>query len=101
MVNRVYKYGVVPLGLIPEEGISELFRSNKLWNRLVETTMTIDGHMNRRGETQTKNIQSLPTNWMLWKMKSMWLMPEKRTARMKRLNRVRGMLHWLPSPMTK
>lgn len=32
---RVYKYGLVPIGHLPEEAISELWRANKLWNTLV------------------------------------------------------------------
>ena len=34
--TRVYKYGAVPLEQIPEPAIEELFKANKLWNRLVE-----------------------------------------------------------------
>lgn len=33
---RVYKYGIVPKGPFPEEAIQELWRANKLWNKLVE-----------------------------------------------------------------
>jgi transposase len=36
METRVYKYGLIPLGYPPEEAISELWRANKLWNKLVE-----------------------------------------------------------------
>jgi len=40
-VTRVYKYGVVfdlPIARnFPEDAVSELFKANKLWNRLVET----------------------------------------------------------------
>ena len=32
---RVYKYGLVPIGYIHEEAISELWRANNLWNTLV------------------------------------------------------------------
>lgn len=32
---RVYKYGLVPIGYLPEEAISELWRANNLWNSLV------------------------------------------------------------------
>tara|TARA_Y100001970_G_C14229965_1_gene857980 strand:- start:1070 stop:2824 length:1755 start_codon:yes stop_codon:yes gene_type:complete len=34
--TRVYKYGAVPLGPFPEEGIEHLKSANKLWNSLVE-----------------------------------------------------------------
>lgn len=34
--TRVYKYGAVPLGPFPEEGVEELWRANRLWNALVE-----------------------------------------------------------------
>ena len=33
---RVYKYGLVPIGYPSEEAISELWRANNLWNKLVE-----------------------------------------------------------------
>ena len=33
--TRVYKYGLVPIGTVPEEAISELWRANQLWNNLV------------------------------------------------------------------
>lgn len=32
---RVYKYGLVPIGYLPDEAISELWRANNLWNTLV------------------------------------------------------------------
>ena len=32
---RVYKYGLVPIGYLPDEAISELRRANDLWNTLV------------------------------------------------------------------
>ena len=32
---RVYKYGLIPIGLLPEQPISELWRANNLWNSLV------------------------------------------------------------------
>lgn len=35
--TRVYKYGAVPLEQMPQEGIEELFRANRLWNELVAT----------------------------------------------------------------
>jgi transposase len=34
--TRVYKYGAIPLGLFPKEGVDQLFRANQLWNKLVE-----------------------------------------------------------------
>jgi hypothetical protein len=34
--TRVYKYGAVPIGPFPSEGMDELWRANKLWNQLVE-----------------------------------------------------------------
>ena len=34
---RAYQYGAVQLGPFPEEGVELLFKSNALWNRLVET----------------------------------------------------------------
>ena len=33
---RTYKYGLVPKGYVSDTAIDELYRSNKLWNRLVE-----------------------------------------------------------------
>ena len=33
---RVYKYGMVIKGTLPEQAIDELYKSNALWNRLVE-----------------------------------------------------------------
>lgn len=35
MTTRVYKYGAVPLEQMPQDGIKELFRANRLWNELV------------------------------------------------------------------
>lgn len=35
MTTRVYKYGAVPLEQMPQDGIEELFRANRLWNELV------------------------------------------------------------------
>jgi transposase len=32
----VYQYGAVPIGSFPEEGLDELWRTNHLWNQLVE-----------------------------------------------------------------
>lgn len=29
--TRVYQYGTVPLGPFPEEGITSLWKANKLW----------------------------------------------------------------------
>ncbi len=34
--TRFYKYGLVPIGHVPEEAISELWRANRLWNSLVD-----------------------------------------------------------------
>ena len=34
--TRVFKYGAVPLGPFPKEGMDELARANRLWNKLVE-----------------------------------------------------------------
>lgn len=34
--TRVYKYGLVPIGTFPETAISELWRANNLWNKLVD-----------------------------------------------------------------
>ena len=34
--TRVYKYGAIPLGPFPTEGVDQLFRANQLWNKLVE-----------------------------------------------------------------
>lgn len=34
--TRVYKYGLVLKTALPQEAISELYRANKLWNKLVE-----------------------------------------------------------------
>jgi hypothetical protein len=34
--TRVYQYGAVPLGPFPEEGVEFLYKSNALWNKLVE-----------------------------------------------------------------
>ena len=33
---RVYKYGLVPIGPLPQEGVDTLYKTNKLWNTLVE-----------------------------------------------------------------
>jgi len=33
---RVYKYGLVPKGCLPDEAKDELLRANNLWNKLVE-----------------------------------------------------------------
>jgi hypothetical protein len=33
---RVYKYGLVPIGHLDERAIEELWRANKMWNKLVE-----------------------------------------------------------------
>ena len=32
---RVYKYGLVPIGYLPDDAVSELWRANNLWNTLV------------------------------------------------------------------
>ena len=34
--TRTYKYGLVPKGYAPKAAINELYRANKLWNKLVE-----------------------------------------------------------------
>jgi len=34
--TRVYKYRAIPMGPFPREGVNQLFRANKLWNKLVE-----------------------------------------------------------------
>ena len=34
--TRAYQYGVVPLDAFPKEGIDELFKANRLRNKLVE-----------------------------------------------------------------
>ena len=34
--TRVYKYGLVIKGYLPKKAIDELYKTNKLWNRLVE-----------------------------------------------------------------
>ena len=34
--TRVYKYGAIPLGPFPTEGVDQLVRGNQLWNKLVE-----------------------------------------------------------------
>ena len=34
--TRVYQYGAVPIDMFPDEGSSELFRANRLWNNLVD-----------------------------------------------------------------
>lgn len=33
----VYQYGAVPIGPFPEAGVDELWRANRLWNKLVES----------------------------------------------------------------
>ena len=32
---RVYKYGLVPIGYLPDDAVNELWRANNLWNTLV------------------------------------------------------------------
>lgn len=34
--TRVYKYGLVSKGYVPKEAIDELYKTNQLWNRLVD-----------------------------------------------------------------
>ena len=60
--TRVYKYGAVPIGPFPSEGMDELWRANKLWNQLVEI------HNNNRTKyEEARCAVNIVTSVQLWR----------------------------------
>jgi hypothetical protein len=49
---RVYKYGLVPIGYLPDEAISELWRANNLSVTIKEWVIL----QNAQNRTSTKNM---------------------------------------------
>ena len=81
--TRVYKYGAVPLGPFPEEGIDSLWKANRLWNNLVQihNEHSVIYDQARRDEDEEYNIISAELEEIEDKIKKAF--DEKRTARMK------------------
>ena len=85
--TRVYKYGAVPLGPFPKEGVDQLFRANRLWNKLVEIHNEHSEHYDqaRRDADEEYNTLSVELDNVEDRVKAAFT--EKRNARMKASSR--------------
>ena len=81
--TRVYKYGAIPLGPFPTEGVDQLFRANQLWNKLIEIHNEHSGYYDqaRRDAYEEYNTLSVELENVEERMKKAFT--EKRNARMK------------------
>ena len=81
--TRVYKYGAVPLGPFPEEGVEFLYKAHALWNRLVEIHNDSSDHFDeaRQDADEEYRILSKALDELNTKIDDAF--NEKRNARMK------------------
>ena len=86
--TRVYKYGAIPLGPFPTEGVDQLFRANQLWNKLVEIHNEHSEYYDqaRRDADEEYNTLSVELDNVEERVKK--APTEKRNARMKAASRV-------------
>ena len=86
--TRVYKYGAIPLGPFPTEGVDQLVRGNQLWNKLVEIHNDHSEYYDqaRRDADEEYNTLSVELDNVEERVKK--APTEKRNARMKAASRV-------------
>ena len=85
--TRVYKYGAIPLGPFPTEGVDQLVRGNQLWNKLVEIHNEHSEYYDqaRRDADEEYNTLSVELDNVEERVKK--APTEKRNARMKAASR--------------
>lgn len=88
--TRVYKYGAVPLGPFPEEGVDALCKANRLWNNLVEIHRNHQALYDRRRREADGEYARLAKQLDDLEEKIKKAFDNKRTARMKAQTRSPG-----------